>query len=132
MPRPFQFSLKVLLAITALAALAAWAMTAEPTPYSGAVMWFLVAGFPSAALAVVIEGDGFARRFCIGALVPACMPTLFYGLLIAQSLSVPEGVHPNDYGRRFIIIFWTTALIMGLVIGVASSLLQRSSKVPPD
>ncbi|HVX15595.1 MAG TPA: hypothetical protein VHC22_30695 [Pirellulales bacterium] len=131
MPGHPQFSIKGIMAITAVAALAAWAMTAEPTPYSGLVLWFLVAGLPSAALAVVVEGSGFARRFCLGALIPACMPVLLYGLFISRSLVSPEGAQANDYAKRVIVIFWATALIIGLIVGAVSSFVQRGSKASP-
>ena len=77
--RPFQYSLRIIFAVTTLLAIACSLLLASP----GWVRMLTAVGFvyalPAILIVLVIHGRGYLRTFVIGALSAAGMPCLVVG-----------------------------------------------------
>jgi hypothetical protein len=78
----WQFSLFTLLALTAVVAATAGAVTSPPNWFSGLTLGFLSFAFPVGFTLVIVYGEGYWRAFCIGALAPSLECWIMSGLAV--------------------------------------------------
>jgi hypothetical protein len=78
----WQFSLFTLLALTAVVAATAAAVSSPPNWFSGLALGFLSFAFPVAFTLVIVYGEGYWRAFCIGALAPSLEGWIMSGLAV--------------------------------------------------
>lgn len=81
------FSLRWLLGVVALAAVAAFALCGRPRAEVGAAFCFLTLLIPAILAAGIVNGSRYTRTFCIAAI--ACVP--FEVAYLAHSLRLDRG-----------------------------------------
>jgi hypothetical protein len=118
-PRPFQYSLRSLLVVTIVVALACTIFFACPV-WVGVVAGFCMVLFTPIVLTIVlIHRPGYLRTFCTGALFPAGLLFLFAGLYCYVFLLVMFEGGPNGAPRVVLLIFlgvyWTLVVLSGLL-----------------
>jgi hypothetical protein len=87
-----QFSIRWILAVTAVVGVALAALSAEPRWISSIVIQMIFLLMPGMAVALLVAGRGYARAFAIGAVVPTLI-----GVPIVVSYSVIRGLELVGY-----------------------------------
>jgi len=102
----FQFSLRSLLIATTLVAVGCSIFLASPWQVGLVAALCLVVSTPVVLIVVLIHGRGYARTFCIGALIPAgivwCMLGSYYAISLLLAFS---GNGPWDENRTPVVVF---------------------------
>jgi hypothetical protein len=128
MAKRFQFSIRWLLAVTAIVGVALAALSAKPNWISGGVIQLIFLMMPGLVAILLVVGRGNVRAFAIGALVPALIGVpIVVWFLIAGGLQVAGSFPPYTavgmaeylFGRPvvvmrvFAIFIWSATLFGG-------------------
>ncbi len=139
--RPWQFSIKALMVVTAGTAVALTIVVSLPNVIAVPIMFCMTIVIPALLTVVVVHGPGYRRTFCIGALFPAGLALYvtgwLFGLVLMEggrmgSLDNPgkwlkffEGI--GSTYRVYAASAWLLAVVVGmLAVGVRRRLEVRS------
>jgi hypothetical protein len=138
MDQPFQFSTRMLLAVTAASAVAVAALSAQPSVRSALSILILL--FLSTSLLIVGAWStrGPLRTFFIGALLPCLVSTpfsaaLYFSVLVDElsgSSFLAVSVEFVGYVRTPVGVFWGLAVTVGLLSALVHWLISLNQ--PPE
>ncbi|HVX11622.1 MAG TPA: hypothetical protein VHC22_10610 [Pirellulales bacterium] len=126
MTRRFQFSLRAMLGLTTLAAVASAAAFSRPSAWSGALIMTAMLGIPSFLWPGAVSARGYLRAFMIGAGVPSLLgPWLATDLTyFARQFYGPDtpilwyGLNDFAQKHRASFVFVVAATLLGGISGV--------------
>lgn len=133
--RPFQFSIAMLLALTAVVAVIIWALISEPTAITGTIVAVLVAAFPALSITGCVNTKRYGRAFWIGT---TCVSTViwvfFYGSELAHLYNYTGsvgGTFNHVFGRAnshrpSLLLSWGLMIIVGVLCVAFRWLLLRN------
>ena len=140
----WQFSLRLMLGLTAVVACTSAIVSTEPTWWSGLFLGFLTFAFPAALIMVVVYGHGYWRTFAIGALVPtlecsfvSVMAVLWAGIVTIAPNGPPQVTNIEfealagyfeGFAKLFhaaAAVYWTFAVVIGIFCVGVRWLLER-------
>jgi hypothetical protein len=133
----FQFSLLALLVLTTLVALACGLLFAAPGWVAALTMYAMLMALPAVWLTGVIYGRGYARTFCIAALVPAGAILLGFGLFAGYLLLATAAGETSwlDFSDAEAGSLWGVIVSahagLSVLAGTLAVLVRRTVEGPP-
>jgi hypothetical protein len=79
MVKPFQFSIRSMLAAMAVIGLSLGAIAGKPSAVSGTLLLLMLSTSPAVIVIGIASGGRYLRAFCIGAFVPSAAGLVFVG-----------------------------------------------------
>ena len=145
-PKPFQFTIRSLLAVTALTAIFLSCLFGGPDWLAGFAVYLVALSGPVTLITILVYGHGYQRTFCIGALTFVGALTLFlYGdtyplFFLLEGLEGEEGFALRCYalvglhaGALIASFFGILAIfVRQLVEGAPSTSENRPGEPSPD
>jgi hypothetical protein len=124
MSRRFQFSLRALLVATAFMSLLLGLTYVVPNEIGIPALSLLTIELVAACVAVTVYGSGYARSFCIGALVPLAYSMWHHMGSPGFNLKT-FSTRPDNLGRDFYDT-WQGELGICIPIGISTGLLSMA------
>ena len=120
----FQFSIRWIIAVTAIVGVALAALSAEPSRISGCLIQLIFLIMPGLVAVMLFSGRGYIRSFAMGAVVPTLIGAAIAGRLIiagnvwTDAWKVSELIwymfgQRADLFRFFAIYIWSATLLGG-------------------
>ncbi|MEX2120888.1 MAG: hypothetical protein WD847_14955 [Pirellulales bacterium] len=127
--RPIQFSIAMLLALTGLVAVTAWALVSEPTMATGAVLTLLILAYAALSITGCMSAKGDGRTFWIG--VATCSLFVVYSIgfwATAGEESLDDVFTQVHRFRSTLALLWGSMIPIGLLCVAFRWLLLRGAE----